>query len=455
MTLLDDLTDVVGREHVLTDPDTCAPYENDITGRFRGRARAVVRPGTTAQVAELIRVCGDHGEAIVTQGGNTGLVGGGVPRGGEVVLQVGRLAALDPVEPVSAQVNVGAGATLATVHDHARAANLDLPIDHGARSSATIGGMVATNAGGTYAVRYGTMRAQVAGLEYVTGTGTVVDRMSGITKDNAGYDAGSVVIGSEGTLAVITGVRLRLVPLLPRRVAALFAFESLLAAQAALQHLRLHVQTLVAADFFLADGLRLVCRHRGLSVPFGQVHDAYLVVELASDDDPTDALAHAASGLAGVLDIAVADDRAGRDALWAYRELHNEVANAMGVPHKADISVRLVDVPRFASEVVDVVRSIDPSAAVMVYGHLGDGNVHVNVIGPPPDDHSVDEAVLQLAGRLGGTISAEHGVGVAKARYLPLCRSGAEIDLMRRIKRAFDPLGTLNPECVLSPSVFQ
>jgi FAD/FMN-containing dehydrogenase len=294
------------------------------------------------------------------------------------------------------------------------------------------------------------MRAMTVGMEFATADGTVVDRMAGLAKDNAGYDLSSLIIGSEGTLAIITRVLLRLTPRLPFRASALFAFRSLDDALDAFLHLRRQLRSLIAADFFLDDGLRLVCSSRHLPIPFGEIFPAYLIIELADNQDPTLALAETAGDLPGVIDIAVAADGAGRTALWAYRELHNEVANALGVPHKADVGLRLADVPAFVSQVLPIVRAVHTDADVMVYGHLGDGNVHVSVIGPPPEDPTIDEAIYQLVGRFGGTISAEHGVGIAKRPYLGLSRSSEEIDLMRLAKRAFDPQGLLNPGCLLS-----
>ena len=442
------LVRVVGAPHLLVDPDLCAGYETDITQRYSGRARAVARPACTSEVAAVIAICRRHGVAIVPQGGNTGLVGGSVPRGGEIVVHLGRLDDVGSVDAGSAQITVGAGVTLAAVHAAARSCGFDFPIDHGARSAATIGGMVATNAGGTYAVRFGTMRAQVAGLEFVTGTGSIVDRTAGLMKDNAGYDTTAMVIGSEGTLGLVTRARLRLIPLLPHRVTALFAFSGLEEALVLLQRLRHRCPSLVAADFFLRSGLELVCEHRSLPAPFADSHEAFLVVECAAATDPTDELAFAVEDGGSFGDVAVASDAAQREALWAYRELHNEVANSLGVPHKADVTVRISDVPAFVHQVDERIAAIAPDAYVMIYGHLGDGNVHVNVVGPSPDDYEVDKAILSLVAAFDGSISAEHGVGIAKARYLELTRSRLEIDLMRRVKYSFDPGGILNPGCV-------
>jgi FAD/FMN-containing dehydrogenase len=445
------LHDAVGPGHVLLDAELRAGYEADITGRFAGRSLAVVRPADAAQVAKVLRACDEHSVAVVPQGGNTGLVGGGVPRatGGEVVLSLGRLNHLEEVDRAAGQVVAGAGVTLEELQRHARAAGFDVGIDLAARSAATIGGMVATNAGGGLAMRYGTMRAQVAGLEAVLTDGTVVGRIAGLLKDNAGYDLSALLIGSVGTLAVVTRVNVRLVPAHRHRVAALFGLDSMDDALALTTRLRDAVPSLVAADFFEAGGLARVLAHRGLPAPFAQERAVYVVAECAADRDPTEELAEAVEQLKAVEDVAVADDTSGRAALWAYRELQNEATGAGGVPHKLDVSVRIADLPRFCAAVRATISAVDPAAETTLYGHLADGNVHVNVLGPAPDDPRVDDAVLELVAAFGGSISAEHGVGLAKSRHLHLCRSPGEIAAMRRLKAALDPRGTLNPGRVL------
>ncbi|HET7119881.1 MAG TPA: FAD-binding oxidoreductase [Solirubrobacterales bacterium] len=453
MEALRELREAVGAGHVLTDPDLRAGFERDVTGRFGAEAAAVVRPADTAQVARVLAICARHGIPVVPQGGNTGLVGGGVPRGGELVLSLTRLRELGEVDRAAAQVTAGAGVTLEALQLHARANGLDVGIDHGARAAATVGGMAATNAGGGLALRYGTMRAQVAGVEAVLGDGTVVDRLSGLLKDNAGYDLSALLVGSEGTLAVITRVAVRLVPIRRRRLAALFGLADLDAALALLTRLREDVPSLVAADFFDAAGLELVLAHRGIGAPFPRDWPVYLIAECAAGEDPTEALAAAveASGLEPA--VAVADDSAGRERLWAYRELQNEALAAAGVPHKLDVSVRVPDVPRFAAAVRERVAAVDPGARAILYGHLGDGNVHVNVLGPEPEDERVDDAVLDLVSAYRGSISAEHGVGVAKREHLGLSRGAGEIAAMVRLKAAFDPAGILNPGCLLPAAV--
>ena len=439
----------VGEGHVLIEPGLRAGFERDVTGRFGGAAAAVVRPADAAQVAEVLAICGEHRLPVVPQGGNTGLVGGSVPRGGEVVVSLGRLTTLGEVDRAAAQVVVGAGVTLEQLQRHVRAAGLDVGIDHGARSAATIGGMVATNAGGGLAMRYGTMRAQVAGLEAVLADGSVVRRLSGVLKDNAGYDLPALLVGSEGTLAILTRVAVRLVPAHRHRVVALFGLAGLDDALVLLTRMREQVGSLVAADFFDAAGLARVCAHRRLRAPSERAWPTYLIAECAADRDPTEELAEAVEAAGMELDVAVADDTAGRARLWAYRELQNEAVAAGGVPHKLDVSVPIADVPRFADEVRARIAAVDAAAETILYGHLGDGNVHVNVLGPAPGDDRIDEVVLELVADYGGSISAEHGVGVAKRAHLHLSRGLGELVAMRRVKAALDPAGILNPGCVL------
>jgi FAD/FMN-containing dehydrogenase len=446
--LLEDLAVAVGESHVLADDDRRAPFEVDWTRRYRGTARAVVRPADADQVVAVLAACRTHGAAIVPQGGNTGMVGAGVPRGGEVVLSTARLTDLGPVDRAAAQVEAGAGVRLAALQAHAREAGLDAGVDLGARDSATLGGLVATDAGGTHAVRHGTVRARVAGLQAVLADGTIVDRPA-LLKDNAGYDLPALLVGSEGTLGVITGVRWRLVALLTSRVAALVPLASLEQAAELLATVRPRLQsTLHAVDFFMDEGLQLVLDHLDLPAPVPERSPVYVLLECAATSDPTDELA-AALAEAGIEDAVVATDSAERARLWRFREAHAEAISAVGIPHKLDIGVPLTRLAEFAQRVPAEVERVSPGARPVIFGHLADGNVHVNVLGPAPDDDAVDEAVLRLAADCGGTISAEHGVGRAKARWLGLARSPGELRAMAQIKRALDPDGLLNPGVML------
>lgn len=447
MSLGDALARIVGPGHVISEPALREGYERDFTGRFVGTAALVVRPADTAQVATVLRACADAGVAVVPQGGNTGLVGAGVPRGGEVVLSLTRLRELGEIDPALGLVEAGAGVTLAELQRHAHAAGFDAALDFGARDSATVGGVVACDAGGARALRHGTARTRVAGLEAVLADGTVVTRMGGLAKDNAGYALPSVLIGSEGTLGVITRVLWRLEPRLDARAAALVPLPSAADAAALLAALRREAPTLESCDFFLDDGLELVLAHRRRTVPVPRA-PVYVIAECAGRTDPTDELV-AALDRAGVEEAAIADDTPGRERLWALREEHTEAINAAGVPHKLDVGVPLAQLPRFLAEAPAVAEGAVPGTRTVLFGHLGDGNVHVNLLGPAPDDERADDAILRLVLACGGTISAEHGVGVAKARWLERARGAAEVAAMRALKRSLDPHGLLNPGAVL------
>ena len=436
---------------MLSDPDTTAPFERDWTGRFGGRAALVVRPADTEETAAVVAACAQAGAAIVPQGGNTGLVGGGVPRGGEVVLSLVRLNAIGAVDPALGLVEVGAGVTLAALQQAVRRAGFDAALDFAARDSCTIGGVVACDAGGARALRHGTARTRVAGLEAVLADGTVVRRMAGLAKDNAGYDLPALLIGSEGTLGVVTRVLWRLEPRFDARVAALVPLASVEAAAELLAALRAEAPTLESCDFFLDDGLELVLGYQGRSSPLQERAPVYVLAECAGRSDPTDELA-AALERAGIEEALIADDTPGRERLWALRELHADAINAAGVPHKLDVGVPLAALGSFLDEVPRAVRAAVPDvpdARAFLFGHLGDGNVHVNLLGPAGDDERADDAVLELVLACGGTISAEHGVGVAKARWLDRARGAGEAAAMRALKRALDPRDLLNPGAIL------
>ena len=448
MDLRQALEKVVGAKHVLSDPELKSSYERDYTGRYGGTARLVVRPADTEQVAGVMTACSRAGAAIVPQGGNTGLVGASVPRNGEVLVSLQRLASISEVDEAIGQVTVGAGATLAALQDAAKAAGQDAALDFGARDSCTVGGVVACDAGGARALRHGTARAHVAGLEAVLADGSVLSRLAGLTKDNAGYDLPGLLVGSEGTLGIITRVRWKLAPLLSSRVAALVPLQTAREAADLLKTLRANAPSLESCDFFLDEGLELVLEHQQRESPIKDRPPFYVLAECAAQSDPTEELAAALQD-AGVDDALIADDTASRRGLWTLREGHTDAINAAGVPHKLDVGVPLRELDRFIDAVPGVVEQAG-AERVILFGHLGDGNVHVNVLGADPDDERADEAVLELAIECGGTISAEHGVGVAKAAYLERARGSAEVAAMRAIKRALDPQNLLNPGAVLT-----
>ncbi len=443
--LLEALRAAVGPEHVLVDADLRASYETDWTGRFHGDARCVVRPADTAQVVAVVQACAAAGAPLVVQGGNTGLVGAGVPAGGEVVLSLRRLTALGEVDRVAAQVTAGAGVTLADLQKHVRAAGLDFGVDLAARESATVGGLVATNAGGIRVLRYGSMRAQLLGAEAVLADGSVVSRLGGLLKDGTGYDLVSLLAGSEGTLGLVTAVRLRAVPLLRAGCAALLAMESTQAAVDLLPVLRERLPHLAAAELFYPAGLELVRRHGHLPAPFEIDVPVYLLLECLDRTDPTDDLLEVVGEVPGLLDARVASDAAGQRALWAYREQHTESISAEGVPVKLDVSVPVAALPGLVDELPGSVAAVAPSARTILFGHVNEGNLHVNVLDAGAAEEAVTEAVLRAVAARGGSISSEHGVGRAKPHWLHLSRSEPEIAAMRAIKHALDPAGLLNP----------
>jgi FAD/FMN-containing dehydrogenase len=455
MTLAPDvlaaLRRAVGAGDVVTDPAVVASYATDWTGRFVGAAPAVVRPRDVDAVAAVVRCCADAGIPIVPQGGNTGLVGGSVPLHGEIVLSMRHLDALGPVDARAAQVTAQAGVTLGRLQQHARDAGWDYGVDLAARDSATVGGTVATNAGGVQVLRYGSTRRQVVGIQAVLGDGSVIDRLDGLEKDNTGYDLAGLLCGSEGTLGVVTAARLRLVPRLAHVVVALLAFDEIDGAIAAVGALRRELDALRALELFLQDGLDLVCGTLDLAPPFATRHTAYVLVECASSGDPTDALAHAVAQLPAVGDAAVATDATMARALWRYREGHTEAINQLGPPHKLDVTLPADQLAPFVDQVRDVVGAVTLDARVWLFGHAGDGNVHVNVTGVAPDDDRVTDAVLMLVASLHGSISAEHGVGTAKRAWLHLVRTPAELAAYASIKRALDPRGILNAHVLLTP----
>jgi FAD/FMN-containing dehydrogenase len=450
--LVAQLAEIVGPSHCLTDPDLRGSYETDWTRRWSGAALAVVRPASTAEVADVLRRCTDAGVGVVPQGGNTGLVGGSVPRGGEVVISLRRLDDVEEVDRDAGEMTVGAGVTLVSAQAPARESGWDVGVDFGARDAATIGGMVATNAGGVNVLRHGPMRRQVGGFEAVLADGTVLRRLPGMPKDNTGYDLAGLLAGSEGTLAVLTRVRLRLVPRLSRRAVGVIGLDSAADAVAAAGRLRRELASLTALELFVDDGLELVMGHASVAPPFAERRPAYLLVEVGSDEaDPTDDLAWALDALGTGDAAAIASDAAGRHRLWQLRERHTEAMNAEGVPHKLDVSVPPARYAELVERVPDVVRAADPAARTIVYGHIADGNLHVNVLGPAPDDEACDSAVFELVLELGGSVSAEHGIGVAKVNWLVRDRGSAAVAAMRAIKRAWDPAGILNPGVLFTP----
>ena len=441
--LVDRLSAIVGAGHVSTDPDVLAGRSVDWTGRYRGTASALVRPGSAEEVAAVLRTCRDADVAVTVQGGRTSLVAGTVPQNHDVLLSTERLTRIGDIDTEERQVRADAGVTLADVQRAAGAAGLIFGVDLSARDSATIGGMASTNAGGLRTVRYGTMGAQILGLDVALPDGSLVHRHGRVRCDNTGYDLAALFVGAEGTLGVITAVDLRLHALPAHRVSAVCGFSDLDALVETGRALR-DIETIGALELLDGRGVALAAEH--LDSPSPVSGDWLLLVELAGTSDGT-------AELAAVLDEApltgppaVGTDLAAHQRLWRVREVMADVVGIFGSPVKFDVSLPLSAIAEFAADSAALIARYAPRAVPVLFGHVGEGNLHLNVVRCDGEQETlIYPAMMELVAAHGGNVSSEHGVGSRKRGYLKMSRQPADIDLMRTIKAALDPTGYLNP----------
>ncbi len=466
-SLLDRIRAVVGERGLITGPADTAAYVEDWRGLYRGRTPAVVRPAGTDEVAAVVRLCAETGMPIVPQGGNTSMVGGATPSedGTEIVLSLARMNHVGEIDPLDLTLTVQAGVTLRAAQDAAAAAGCLLPLSISAEGSAQIGGVLATNAGGNNTVRYGNARDLVLGLEVVLADGSVWDGLRRLRKDNTGYCLRQLFVGSEGTLGVITAAVLKLVSRARETAVALCAVASPEAALALFGRFQSHDPGAVQSfEYMSGQGMEFVLKHiPGAVLPLARPAGHYALVELATARDGADLRGRLEQVLEQALtdeiveDAAIAESEAQRAAIWALREEHSEAQKREGASVKNDVSVPVAKVPALIRRATEACERLVPGIRAVPFGHLGDGNIHFNLEQPPDanpraflaQDHAIMDAVNAVVRELGGSFSAEHGVGRLKAYMMPAWRGGAELETMRKIKAALDPRGILNPGKVL------
>ncbi len=457
---LAELRAIVGAPHVLTESIDIAPYGTDWRGRYQGQPLCVVRPGTAQEVAAVVGACAAQGVAIVPQGGNTGLCGGATPIGGEVLVSLTRLNRVRAIDTDNNTMIVEAGCTLAAVQEAAAQAGRLFPLSLAAEGTATIGGNLATNAGGVQVLRYGNARELCLGLEVVLPDGRLWDGLRGLRKDNTGYDLKQLFIGAEGTLGLITAAVLKLYSR-PRRMATAWASVAAPAqAVALLTRLRETIGGRVTAfELVGRPALDLVLKNIPDSRdPLPGRAPWQVLVELAdtmeSDlDAALEEVLDAAIAAGEVGDAALARSEVQARALWALRENISEAQKIEGISIKHDIAVPVSRLPEFIARADAALLAVFPDVRIVCFGHLGDGNLHYNQSKPLAQDNAafiaqtpaVNRIVHDLAHELGGTISAEHGLGQLKRDELPRYKSAVEMELMRALKRAFDPHNRMNP----------
>jgi FAD/FMN-containing dehydrogenase len=469
MSLLEALRAAVGAAHVLTDGDLSA-WELDWRKRWRGKALAVVRPGSTDEVAAVVRACAAHGTPIVPQGGNTGLVGGSVPdaSGTQVLLSLTRLNRIRGLDGANLTLVAEAGCVLQAVQQTADDAGLLLPLSLAAEGSCTIGGNLATNAGGTQVLRYGNARALCLGLEVVTASGDVWHGLSGLRKDNTGYDLRDLFIGSEGTLGVITAATLALHAKPAATMTAMAACARLDDAVALLGLAQRQLGAgLTGFEAMNAFALALVARHMPqLKQPLPE--SPWTVLLELSDNESQ---AHARERFEGVLgaalergtigDAAIAESVAQSRTMWHLRESIPLAQAEEGLNIKHDIALPVSRIPEFCAQAEAALARAAPGMRLVNFGHLGDGNLHFNVQAPEGSDaaaflhereHEINAIVYRAVADHGGSISAEHGIGALKRDELPHYKDATALMLMRAVKQALDPQGLLNPGRVLRTS---
>jgi FAD/FMN-containing dehydrogenase len=454
---------------VIADPRDMEAYVVDWRGRERGAALAVVRPATTLEVATAVRLCAAAGVAIVPQGGNTGQCAAAVPSaaGDQVVLSLGRMNRIRDLDPHNGTMTVDAGCILAHLQEAAASVDRLFPLSLGAQGSCQIGGNLSTNAGGTAVLRYGNTRDMVLGLEVVLADGTVWDGLRTLRKDNTGYDLKQIFLGAEGTLGIITGAVLKLYPRPKSNATALAAVPDPHAAVGLLNRFRERCgDRLTGCELISRNCFDILFRHIDrFRDPLPARHDWYVLCELADADPGADLQALMAATLEGaaaegiVLDATIASSKAQADHLWAMREEIPE-ANRRETPWvRHDVSVPVNRIPDLIEQGSAAIRGVVDDVRIVAFGHIGDGNIHFNAAAADRDraeavvdrHEEIYAAVHGLVMRLGGSFSAEHGIGLVKVHEMALYKSPVELNLMRRIKQALDPQGLLNPGKVLPP----
>ena len=459
-SLVERVTRIVGPQGAITDPVAMAPYLVDMRGLYRSRSPLVARPATTEQVAEIVRLCAAQGVPIVPQGGNTGLCGGAVASG-ELVLNLGRMNKVRAVDPLDHSITVDAGCILANIQRAAEDADRLFPLSLGAEGSCQIGGNLSTNAGGTAVLRYGNMRELTLGLEVVLPDGQIWDGLRDLRKDNTGYDLKQLFIGAEGTLGVITAAVLKLFPRPAARHTAFVAFDDLDSAIELLARARAaSADSLTAFEIMSRRAVAFATTHvEGASNPLDQAHDWYALVEFSSgagQDEmgaALEALLTQALEAGLIADAAIAQSGDQRARLWILREALPEGQAPEGASIKNDTSVPVSKVPQFIREADAAMQALCPGIRPVAFGHAGDGNIHYNLTQPEGMDRQdfldrwweLAGRVDEIAHRMNGSFSAEHGVGLLKRREMARFKSPLELDLMHRIKHALDPGNVMNP----------
>jgi FAD/FMN-containing dehydrogenase len=458
------LKDAVGAKGFSVDPAEIAPHLEEWRGKYHGHSPLLLKPATTAEVSAALRICNESATAVVTQGGNTGLVGGQIPLHGEVLLSTRRLNKIRSID--DGTITTEAGVTLAQIQYAAAERRCIFPLSLASEGSCTIGGNVATNAGGTHVLRYGMTRALVLGLEVVLADGTILPMLRALQKDNSGYDLKQMFIGSEGTLGVVTAACLRLFPKPDVGVTAFAAVPSPDAAVKLLGAMQGHTGGMLSAfELIPRIALEFVTRHiEGTRDPLAAPSPWYVLME-ATGGRHANLAASFEDGLAAAItaglasDAVVASSAAQARALWKLRESISEAQKREGASIKHDIAVPVASIPAFLAKATAAVRAVVPDARPVSFGHLGDGNIHFNFNAARAGDDAgflalweeVQQTVHDIVKEFGGSISAEHGIGAMKVVQLPRYKSHEELDAMRALKRAYDPKNILNPGKLIPP----
>ena len=449
-----ELKSLLGSGRISEDEDIIKTYSDDWTGRYRGSARAVISPQSTYEVAEILNWCSTNQVGVVPQGGNTGMVGGSTPLNGELIISLRKMKNVNFSDRNNNQIVAEAGATLLEIQNLALERSMIYGVDFAARDSATIGGTIATNAGGLNVLRYGTTRRQIISVEAVTGTGEIIGNLNGLDKDNTGYHLPSLLCGSEGTLAIVTRAKLRLRPKPKENVSILFGLDTI---QDAVNLTEACISTsmeIIACELFFQKGVDLVREAYDLQPLWNNRNSIYLLCEFAGDLGVLDRLNENVLGemLRTHDSILVATSDRERQRLWQYRELHTLAISNKGIPLKLDVTIPLGNLTHFLDSIATICGNINPLSIPYVFGHSADGNMHLNILQSEPNVAEMEEEILKFVVSLDGSISAEHGIGRAKAPYLHLQRNEEEIRLFREMKKAFDPKGILNPDVIFSTS---